>query len=457
MMTRTFAVVLAGAWTLAALHLPVGHAQAWAAPARLPRVEPPQASIPAPPDSRNARAGINQYVFTTDQAIQLFESKVAKNPDDFMSHRYLGRLYERKAKESGAISHYEKAEAALKRSLQLLPDAPRTEADLAAILCARHKFAEALALARKINRQNPRDIDALATLSDALLELGQYAEAEGSLRRLHELSPIPPVIARVAAFSELKGDTEEAIKLMQRAADLAEKSGGAEAAAWYRGRLGDFAYNAGRLDVATRHYKSVPQGVDAYHDSTFGLARVKAARKQYQEAVELGRKAVEIGPDAHMLAALGDFYIKLGQPERAEPLFAQVERQTSGKPEYLRERSLFLSDHDRNLSEALVLAELDLAQRKDVFGYDALAWALYKNGRSEDAERAIIEALKLGTRDARMFFHAGMIYQRLGNAEKARDYLQRALAQNPQFSPLHADHARQALAALAIKRTRPKQ
>jgi Tfp pilus assembly protein PilF len=54
-------------------------------------------------------------------------------------------------------------------------------------------------------------------------------------------------------------------------------------------------------------------------------------------------------------------------------------------------------------------------------------------------------ALRLGTRDAQLYYHAGMIAQAAGEKAAARDYLQRALQLNPQFDPLQAAMARQAL------------
>jgi tetratricopeptide (TPR) repeat protein len=94
------------------------------------------------------------------------------------------------------------------------------------------------------------------------------------------------------------------------------------------------------------------------------------------------------------------------------------------------------------------LARRELEVRKDVYAYDVLAWALYKNDQPEAALAAVTEALQLGTRDARLFFHAGMIHHRLGDVTKAQSYLQRALATNPLFHPLHVAVAEQTLAAL---------
>jgi tetratricopeptide (TPR) repeat protein len=41
--------------------------------------------------------------------------------------------------------------------------------------------------------------------------------------------------------------------------------------------------------------------------------------------------------------------------------------------------------------------------------------------------------MKLGTEDASIYYHAGMIYYRLGDQQQARQYLQQALKLNPHF------------------------
>jgi hypothetical protein len=57
-------------------------------------------------------------------------------------------------------------------------------------------------------------------------------------------------------------------------------------------------------------------------------------------------------------------------------------------------------------------------------------------------------ALGLGTRDARLFYHAGMIELALGDAETAAGYLRLALATNPHFHPRHVEDARRTLETL---------
>jgi tetratricopeptide (TPR) repeat protein len=89
-----------------------------------------------------------------------------------------------------------------------------------------------------------------------------------------------------------------------------------------------------------------------------------------------------------------------------------------------------------------------LEYRRDIYAYDVLAWNLYRSGKAEEAREEITSALRLGTRDAKLFYHAGMIYHRLGDKPKAHKYLRLALETNPHFHILFADEAAQTLKAL---------
>ena len=407
----------------------------------------PPGQIPKPDLPPPADGGPLAYVHTTDEAIRFFQNRVDRNPRDYVSCRILGEFHEKKAEETGDLASYERAEAALRRCLEIAPYYDKAKVSLAAVLCSRHKFSEGLELSRAVLAKDPSNVDVLATLGDALLEMGRYAEAEKVYGELRQKADAPPVLARMAGLAEMKGNPDEALRLMGEAESRARKAGGDKGAAWYKARLGDIAFVAGRVDEAESHYRSVPPKTDPYHDATAALGRLRAGQGKLDEAVELYRKAVALGPDPHMLAALGDLYVRLGRDAEARPLFDRIVAIADGKAEYLRVLSLFYSDHDRDLPGALELAQRDLVDRKDVYGYDALAWALLKNNRPEEAAKAMNEAFKIGLRDANLDYHAGLIHLRLGDKAKARDHLAKALARNPVFS-LHAEDARKALEAL---------
>jgi len=164
-------------------------------------------------------------------------------------------------------------------------------------------------------------------------------------------------------------------------------------------------------------------------------------------ALDLYYRAAKVTPDLATLVALGDLHRKAGQEFLAKTQYDQVERMDGVGP-VSRDLMLYYCDHDRKLPRALELAERDLQDRRDVYAYDALAWALYRNGRAVEAEAAAVQALRLGTLDAALLFHAGIIHDALGHREVARDYLSRALAANPHFSPRGAEEARRILARI---------
>ena len=146
--------------------------------------------------------------------------------------------------------------------------------------------------------------------------------------------------------------------------------------------------------------------------------------------------------EASVPAALGD---SANAADFARVMEVAVSKQPGS---YHRAWSLFLLDHGRRLPEVLVKARAELATRHDIYGWDVLAWALYRSGRIGEAESAMTHALAEGTQDAMLFFHAGMIELAAGHRDMARTDLERALSVNPYFHPSQPDSARAVLRRL---------
>jgi tetratricopeptide (TPR) repeat protein len=407
---------------------------------------------PPPEDPGSSPLDLRRYRYTTDQAIRLFQERAERNPRDFVSLAIVGEAHVLKARESGDPGEYQRAEEALRKSLERFPSYARAKSSLALVLCSRHKFLEGFELAGEVYDENPGNLTALATKGDAELELGRYTEAEATYRKLLSASTEPSTLARMARLAELKGQTDEALRLLRQAADAQRSADDPQGTSWYQVRLGDISFDCGRLDDAEAAYRAVLKEFPEHRDATAGLGKVCAARGRPGEAITLLTKAVAdagaAAAEPALLADLGDLYLTSGQGALAEQAFDRLEQTALRYPEYHRVLSLFYSDHDRQLPRALELAQAELAARRDIYGYDAMAWALYKVGRPEEAARAMAEALKLGTQDARLFYHAGLIDHRKGDTASARTWLGRALALNPYFSVRSAEHARRVLAAL---------
>lgn len=397
-----------------------------------------------------------KYVLSTDQAIQLFQDQAQRNPNA-INFTLLGQMYIRKARETGEFAAYEQAETAVRRALELDRNHVSAQATLAQVLCANHQFAEGLEWARQAYRKNPRESQILLLIGDAQLELGNYAGAEQAYAEVQRDDPLALVQSRQARLAELRGNPQEALRLMRQAA---QEEGAAavskESRSWYQMRLGEMHFNLGQLEEAVRHYQAALNDAPRSPAALAGLGRVRTAQEKYEEAIDLYKQAVIRGADVALLAELGDLYTKTGKDFLARLNYDKLEQVAQNKPAYHRELSLFYSNHDRRPAEALELAKADLASRKDIYAYDTLAWALYKNKRLQEAGQAMEQALRLGTQDANLYYHAGRIWNSLGQSEKARGFLEQALRLNPHFSLLHADEARRLLLALGGKLDLPR-
>ncbi len=188
-----------------------------------------------------------------------------------------------------------------------------------------------------------------------------------------------------------------------------------------------------------------------YFRALAGLAHARAAQGDLPAAVAGLERVVRIVPDPVFVASLGDLYKLAGRDEEAAQqyrLVEQIARLGESSTLYNRQLALFYADHDMKREEAYASAVKEYEARRDIYGADAVAWTALKAGKLAEAQARMKEALRLGTKDARLYYHAGMIARRAGDATAARDYLRRALALSPQFDPLQAMLARRALDAL---------
>lgn len=401
-----------------------------------------------------------------DDVIRFFQWKVSQDADDFFNYDRLGAAYIQKARETGDVTYYNLAAKALETSLNL--ESTHAEASpatkhLATVYYAEHRFNDALALAQKALDLNPRDVTPYALIGDARSEMGEYDKAWAAYHKLQNLGDGQSANSgvqyleqsRASVESFLTGDSKAAIDHMRRAVDISVTSRMAkESIAWTQFTLGDYYLQLADLANAKAAYRDALNTYPDYHRALTGLAKVSSAEGNLSDAISLYEKAIRIIPLPSYAAALGDLEAKAANTAEAKKQYELVEYigrlNAFNQAVYNRELSVFYADHDVHLQQALELARKEFEIRHDVYTWDALAWALYKNSQPEQAAAAVNEALRLNTKDALLLFHAGMIYERLGEKEKGQDYLRRAIALNPQFHLFYADMAKATLQGQAI-------
>ena len=384
-----------------------------------------------------------------DRQILTSQGLIERQPSQPGGYNQLADAFMQKARETGDFGLNARAEQALGRSSEIAPDNYDSLKLRAKLLLTYHRFAEALEVSRRAQKLNPRDHDVYGAMTDALVELGDYPAAVEAAQAMIDLRPDTASYSRVSYLRTLHGDTKGAIEAMRLAAESANPQN-LESQAWCRVHLGDELLNAGRLVEAEREYDHALFSFPGSHLALAAKGRARLAAGDAEAAVVFYKQAVERVPLPEYAAALGDLYSKLGRAEEARrqyELVEFVERNGAAGGTYTRQLALFWADHDMRLDEALEVATRERAARRDIYTSDVLAWCLYKKGRYAEAKTASDEALRLGTRDARLLYHAGMIAASLGDRRGSAKYLGQALAINPSFDVLQAEVARRTLGA----------
>ena len=179
------------------------------------------------------------------------------------------------------------------------------------------------------------------------------------------------------------------------------------------------------------------------------LARIEAARGRIGRAVAEARRAVEAVPTSGNVALLADLLERAGKTRggtRAAGTVAVIDKllAASGVRVDL-ESAVYRADQRIRPDETVRLARRARAARPSIYGDDALAWALARAGRCAEALPLAERALRLGTKDALLYFHRGYAEGCAGNRGAMREWYARALELNPGFSVRWAPVARAAL------------
>ncbi len=381
----------------------------------------------------------------TNQQIEAARKMIEKNPKSPNGYNSLAVAYIHLARETGDFSLNSKAENAVGQALELEPENITAQKLKTSLMLTFHRFAEALEAATRLQQKYPQDSFIYGALTDANVELGNYKEAIDAAQQMVDLRPNMESYARVSYVRFLHGDSKGAIDAMQTAAKIADPMD-KEPQAWCLVHLGDEFFKIGNFAEAEKQYDAALKVFPDYHFGLAGKGRARAAQDDFESAIKFLTESNNRVPNVENVILLGDVYTKTGKPDEANKQYelAQFIEQQFGNIDQ-RRLALLWADRDTKLDEALLIAAREHQNRKDIFTADIYGWCLYKKGQFQEAKTAAAEAMRLKTKDARIFYHAGMIEKSLGNKKAAADYLKKALEMNPAFDILQAENAKKAL------------
>ncbi|MCM2314011.1 MAG: tetratricopeptide repeat protein [Thermoanaerobaculia bacterium] len=388
---------------------------------------------------------------TGAEAIEFLEARVASDPEDIVAWNRLGDLYLAKLRATGDHDYLDQAARCAEASLRAVPYEQNRAGFVLQIRSkfGAHRFAEAESMSRRLIEIDPAGHLGWQLLGDALLELGRYAEAPAAFEKAVELGGVTSESeTRLARVAILRGDRATARRRLQSAKALAAAARASEITAWCEWQLGELAFGSGDWRTAGKHYDAA-LAINPRSIPVLGArARLQAARGDLRRAMAAYDEAIALDAFPPFVAALSDLHAASGNAKRAEELLALIEENASSPREQRLDRrhlARIYADRDIRTDKAYELAKADYAERQDIHAADTLAWAALKAGRLDEAQRAMAEALRLGTEDAALFYHAGMVALASGDKPAARKWLERALKLNPGFDYVQTRRAREAL------------
>jgi tetratricopeptide (TPR) repeat protein len=379
----------------------------------------------------------------TDDHIAMYETLVKAQPGVVHYQNLLAGAYIQKVRESMDFSYLERASQIVNSALA--QDSKDYEAARlrTEISLERHDFKTAAQYSMALTEWSPMDPWNWGTLGDALTELGQYERAAEAYQKMVSRRPDLSSYNRAAYFRFLYNDPANAEKIMKMA--IAAGSPMAENTAWCQVELGKILLKTGKVKEAGQTFQAALRLFPDYHPALAGLAQTAAAQGDWKSAIANMKRAQAATPLPDYAAALYDYYTAAGEAKEAdkqkEMIFVIDDLGQATKEKANRNLAIIYADHDWKLDRALELAKAELDVRGDIYTYDALAWALYKNRDFSAAAGAMKNAMQFQTPEPAFYYHAGMIANALGKKEEARDLLKKALDLNPKFD------SRQALAA----------
>ncbi len=372
-----------------------------------------------------------------DRDIDFYRERAQRDPSGAFDLARLGALYLQRSRETGDWRDAAQAESVSRRSLHNRREHNDAAAQvLASSLLTQHRFDESLGIARDLRDHNPTLPSMRAMVAEIEMELGMYDSARVAFDSLESARMDLSVAPRLARWAEIEGRTDDARRLMRHSLALAKRDPRTprEQVAWFWLRLGDIELRAGRFRAAdTAYHAGLTIQPDDYRILA-ALAHLAAVEGRWSDAVKFGDDAIAQHLDPATLGILADAHTALGDTARGREYAHALDVAVRSQPgAYHRAWSLFLLDHGRQATTVNRKITEELKTRRDIYGYDLLAWSLYRQHRYAEAKRAMMHALSQGTRDAQLFYHAGRIEQAAGETAIADSLLAKARTLNPRL------------------------
>ena len=344
----------------------------------------------------------------TKAAIESLLDQLRRHPDDIKAKLQLSMAYVQEGRVTGNHAYYD--EAAFKLVSQVLEKEPKNYDGLCVkttILLSQHHFADALTAATEFSKLYPDAAFGYGLLTDANLELGNYADAIAACDKMNALRPDLRSYSRAAYLREIHGDYVGA----KNAMSLAVKAGvpALEQTEWCRVQLGHLYEKTNELAKAEELYRQSLALRPDYAYGLAGLGRLALKKGNYTEGASLFEKAASQTSDFDFQDKIIDCLEKIDPAkakEAAQKLVAELQKHATDdkaaaeKGHYADKELAYVYLKMGDTKLALEHATREWLRRpENIEANECLAWVYFKNNDFAQAKMYIERASKTNSKD----------------------------------------------------------
>lgn len=379
----------------------------------LPRVLPgPGEAVPADPlasheEAMRAVRRIDRPE-SIDRAVEIFQRRLAQEPDSAAAHAGLARAYwerARTASAGGDPMFLEQAEGVAREAVRLDPYLADARVSLGLVHLARKRPEEARRELERALELDPGNADAHYGLGEVADSLDRPEEAEGHYSRALELAPTPLYSDALGSLYYAQGRYEQAEERFLASLEIAPDDVHALR------NLGALYYARGRVDEAAAMFQKaliIQPNASLYSN----LGTILFSRGLYPRAAEAFERALAMDGASHKPVYwinLADAYRQMpGREEDAERSYRQairlLDEQIEAAPDDVRllsRRALALAragDREGAAADVARLRRLDTGH--NVYSLFRQAVAEELTGERDPALATLEEALRAGLEPA---------------------------------------------------------
>ncbi|MDQ7063504.1 MAG: tetratricopeptide repeat protein [candidate division KSB1 bacterium] len=317
-----------------------------------------------------------------DDAIAMFEQRVAADSSDLVQISQLGNLYLQKGDTLKARKLFEWL---VKRH----PDDWRVYYNLGKLSYDGQKWQETAKFLQKAADKNPNVPQIWIMLGQAFWRMDSLEQANAMLDRVWQLNTSNPQV-------------------------------------WLM--LGQTYFQMQQLDRAERAAVRAHRLAPEMFITNYLLGLILNQQHRTEDAIPYFEMALRIdSTDVNAMGILAAIYNDLGQYARSDSLYERALRLAPDDPILQNNFSYGLAVRGIRLQEALDLVNRALQKQPDNPAFlDTKGWVLYQMGRYREALEYIQKSLDIRDTSAEVWEHLGDVYEKLGQVQEAVEAWQKA-------------------------------